>query len=222
MRVLACIVLACAGFAQTAPVRVVLVGDSTVTDEAGWGAGFRQALPASFECINLSRGGRSSKSFRNEGHWKKALAEHPNYILIQFGHNDCPGKGPERETDPDTTFRDYMSGYVDEARAAGARPILVTSLVRRNIGADGRIVPDALVRYAAAVRRLAADKEAPLIDLYSLSVAMVEEIGLPAREKFGRLAKDGKMDNTHLGPEGSRIVGAVMAREFQRILNEKH
>ena len=52
-------------------------------------------------------------------------------MLIQFGHNDQPGKGPERETSPETTFREYMSRYVDEARWAGSKPVLVTSLTRR-------------------------------------------------------------------------------------------
>ena len=52
------------------------------------------------QVINLALNGRSSKSFRDEGAWAPALAAKPDYILIQFGHNDGPGKGPERETDP--------------------------------------------------------------------------------------------------------------------------
>jgi lysophospholipase L1-like esterase len=58
-------------------------------------------------------------------------------MLIQFGHNDMPGKGPERETDPKTTYRENLSRFVDEARAAGAQPILVTSIPRRNFR-DGK------------------------------------------------------------------------------------
>jgi hypothetical protein len=64
------------------------------------------------------------------------------------GHNDMPGKGPERETDPNTTYREYLSRYVDEARAAGAKPILVTSMTRRNFS-GGKIKSD-LVPYVAA------------------------------------------------------------------------
>ena len=80
---------------------------------------------------NTAQNGRSSKSFRDEGHWATALAAKGDYYLIQFGHNDQPGKGPERETDPATTFPANMARYVDEVRAIGATPILVTSLVRR-------------------------------------------------------------------------------------------
>src|SRR5215475_11768042 len=114
-----------------AKVRIALAGDSTVTDKVGWGVGFAKQLTGDIECLNFSQGGRSSKSFINEGHWKKVLDAKPDYILIQFGHNDQPGKGPERETDPKTTYPEWMGKYVDEAKAAGAKPILVTSLTRR-------------------------------------------------------------------------------------------
>ena len=46
--------------AQDPQVRIVLAGDSTVTDDAGWGSGFQACLADKGECINLSRGGRSS------------------------------------------------------------------------------------------------------------------------------------------------------------------
>ena len=80
-------------------VRIVMVGDSTVTDEVGWGLGFKQHVQDSADCINLAWNGRSSKSFIAEGLWERALAARADYILIEFGHNDMPGKGPDRETD---------------------------------------------------------------------------------------------------------------------------
>ena len=110
---------------------IVLVGDSTVTEGSGWGLGFRQLVAPEVRVTNTAQNGRSSKSFRDEGHWATALAAKGDYYLIQFGHNDQPGKGPERETDPATTFPANMARYVDEVRAIGATPILVTSLVRR-------------------------------------------------------------------------------------------
>src|SRR5262245_59988748 len=90
----ACIVFSLSG----APLKIVLVGDSTVNDEGGWGPGFRASFGVEVEVMNLARNGRSSKSFRAEGFWEPALAAKPAYILIQFGHNDVPGKGPDRET----------------------------------------------------------------------------------------------------------------------------
>ncbi len=78
-----------------APVKIVLVGDSTVAPEGGWGPGFCADLTPNVACIDDALNGRSSKSFIDEGAWKKALAEHGDYYLIQFGHNDeKPDAGP--------------------------------------------------------------------------------------------------------------------------------
>src|SRR5690349_1816151 len=79
---------------QPAKVRIALAGDSTVTDKSGWGVGFAKAMKDDVEVLNFAQGGRSSRSFVNEGHWKKVIDAKPDYVLIQFGHNDQPGKGP--------------------------------------------------------------------------------------------------------------------------------
>src|SRR2546430_16256261 len=113
--------------ASAKKIKIALVGDSTVTDNAGWGKGFAKCLKEDVECINLSKGGRSSKSFIAEGSWKKALELKPDYVLIQFGHNDQPGHG-DRETDLQTTFKQYMTQNVDDVKAAGIKSVLVTSL----------------------------------------------------------------------------------------------
>lgn len=75
-------------------IRFVLAGDPTVTDEAGWGKGFAELCSENVECINLAASGRSSRSDRTEGRWPKCLDAKPDYLLIQFGHNDQAGKGP--------------------------------------------------------------------------------------------------------------------------------
>src|SRR5712664_307818 len=72
---------------------IVLVGDSTVTDTSGWGLGFKRQLNENGQYTNTAANGRSSKSFINEGRWKKALELKGDYYLIQFGHNDEHGKG---------------------------------------------------------------------------------------------------------------------------------
>ena len=56
------------------PVHIVLAGDSTVTDNAGWGLGFRQFLADEVVLTNTSLGGRSSMNFIEEGSWQRALA----------------------------------------------------------------------------------------------------------------------------------------------------
>jgi lysophospholipase L1-like esterase len=197
-------------------VRIVLVGDSTVTDDAGWGSGFAKHL-ADAECINLARSGRSSKSYIDEGHWAKALELKPTYVLIQFGHNDQPGKGPERETDPATTYRQYMSRYVDEARAAGARPILVTSMTRRHFTAGGKINSD-LGPYVDAVKHLGRDKDVPVVDLHALSIARLEAMGPEAATPLNAKPREpGKTDLTHLSPAGSEIMAGLVVDELRKV-----
>jgi lysophospholipase L1-like esterase len=199
-------------------VRVVLVGDSTVNDAGGWGPGFRAWFTANVEVVNMAKNGRSSRSFRSEGLWEPALTGKPDYILIQFGHNDGPGKGPDRETDPKTTFRENMAQYVAEARAAGAQPVLVTSIVRRNFTGDGNIKRDSLVPYVEAVRELAAAQNVPLIDLYTLTLAQAEKLGSNGCAEIDARLPDGKRDQTHLGPKGRQEIGRMAAQEFVKLM----
>src|SRR5882672_4629575 len=126
--ILTVLAITLASIAETAKIKIILVGDSTVTDNAGWGLGFKQFLTDGVECINTSQGGRSSESFRREGRWTNALALKGDYYLIQFGHNNEPGK-PGRSTDM-PTFVSNMVSYVESAQAIGAKPMLVTPLTR--------------------------------------------------------------------------------------------
>ena len=198
-------------------IRIVLVGDSTVTDESGWGSGFKLRVADSADCINLARNGRSSKSFMAEGHWARALEARADYVLIQFGHNDMPGKGPERETDPKTTYRAYLARYIDESRAAGATPIIVTSLTRRLFGPDGRIHSD-LGDYVTAAKAVALEKGVALIDLHAKSIELLDRMGEGAAAAFNVAKADGTPDTTHLSPRGSAAFGAIVADELLRLV----
>jgi len=200
---------------EASKVRIVLAGDSTVTDKAGWGAAFAERLAPGFECVNLARGGQSTKSFHDGGWWKKALEQKPAYVLIQFGHNDQPGKGPERETDPATTYRDYLRKFVDEARAAGAKPILVTSVVRRNFTAEGKL-ESSLAPYADAVKAVAKEKQVPLVDLHQRSLELMNKIGPKAAEEFSppHPTLPGKLDGTHLNAKGAASTTQLVIEEL--------
>jgi lysophospholipase L1-like esterase len=196
-------------------VRIVLVGDSTVTDKAGWGLGFAALVKPGAECINQARGGASSKSYYDSGLWKRALEQKPTYVLIQFGHNDQPGKGAERETDPKTTYREYLGKYIDEARQAGAQPILVTSLVRRIFNPDGKLRPD-LEPYAEGMKAVAAEKQVPLVDLHARSKELAERLGPEKAKTFGPAhpTQAGQIDGTHLNPEGAAAFAPLIAEEL--------
>ena len=203
------------------PIKIALVGDSTVTSSAGWGDGFTARLSDRVEVTNLSAGGRSSMSFVNEGRWKKCLELKPDYVLIQFGHNDQKVEDPKRGTDPKTTYRQYMTKYVDEARAAGIKPILVTSLSRRAWGYDGKI-HSTLGPYVEVVLAIAKEKDVPLIDLHARSIDLYEKLGrtevdtLSPRNAATDPASKGKteIDHTHLNAKGSRVVGSLLAEDM--------
>jgi pectinesterase len=197
-------------------IHIALVGDSTVTDGSGWGLGFKECLAADVACTNAAQNGRSSKSFRAEGRWEPVLAMRPDYVLIQFGHNDQPGKGPDRESPADTAFRANMKRYVEEARAAGIQPVLVTSLVRRKFNADGKIDSD-LSDYVKAVMQVAAETGTPLVDLHARSLDLCNSLGPDGCATINPVDK-GQPDTTHLNEKGSRLMGRVVALELSRVI----
>jgi lysophospholipase L1-like esterase len=167
--------------------KIILVGDSTTQSGSGWGGRFCADHVVSFvSCLNLARGGRSTSNYRAEGSWDIALAEMSSaapdgtaayvqtWVLIQFGHNDQPGK-PGRSTDLATEFPQNLRRYVAETRARGAIPVLVTPLTRRQF-VDGRLQND-LEPWAEAIRAVAAETGAPLLDLNADSAAAVQAMG---------------------------------------------
>ncbi|MEY4488562.1 MAG: hypothetical protein RIQ79_1070, partial [Verrucomicrobiota bacterium] len=198
------------------PVHIVLVGDSTVTDNAGWGLGFKQFLADGVTLTNTSRGGRSSMSFIVEGSWEKALALKGDYYLIQFGHNDEPGK-PGRST-TEVEYRAYMERYVVETRAAGAIPVLVTSLVRRQFKdpANPHKITSSLQNRAEIVRAIAREKNVPLVELHDRSLALCEKLGKDGCLAFSPKKEGGTYDGTHLNVEGYVMFGALVADELRR------
>lgn len=225
--------------AQTA--RLILVGDSTMAAKRGYG----DALCARFAgaCVNLARGGRSSMSFRAEGLWEQVLAllrepdaPRPSYVLIQFGHNDQPGK-PGRSTDLVREFPVNLARYVDEVRAAGGVPVLLTPLTRRSF--KGPWLRGDLAPWGAATRQVAAAKDVPLLDLLALSEAAVQAMGEAEADTLAMAPKPAPdqpvhpataaeragaahpvFDRTHLGDKGARLFSLLVARELVRLRPE--
>ena len=251
----AALLLPCAAAGQTTPAaeaprkitpyKIILVGDSTTAVVGGWGPSFCALHVTSFAaCVNLARGGRSSGNYRSEGSWDVALSEmrtsgyRTTWVLIQFGHNDQPGK-PGRSTDLATEFPANLARYVDEVRAAGAVPVLVTPLTRRSFK-DGKLQND-LEPWAEATRRIAARKGVALADLNARSVAAIQAMGEEAADRFAQLPKGSaptgqeritevqeqpmaraklSFDRTHLGREGADYFAAMMTTELARAVPE--
>jgi lysophospholipase L1-like esterase len=173
------------------PSKIILVGDSTVQPMSGWGGSFCAKHVTSFlACVNLARGGRSTYNYRAEGSWDVALAEMktPGYenvwVLIQFGHNDQPGK-PGRSTDLATEFPENLRHYVRDVRAAGAIPVLVTPLTRRSF-VDGKLQRD-LDPWGDAIRAVGKEMDVPVVDLLARSEAAVEGMGPSLANRFAQV-----------------------------------
>jgi lysophospholipase L1-like esterase len=204
------------------PVKIVLVGDSTVNAGGGWGKGFCVIMTPNVTCINEALNGRSSKSFIDEGAWKKALDDRGDYYLIQFGHNDMKGKGPERETDPETTFAANIRRYIRDARAIGAVPVVVTSLSRRNYR-NGVLVQD-LKEYSAAAKRVGMEENVTVIDLNAMSVKLLEGMTQTQADEFNATGhederaenKKSPVDRTHLNAKGQALFGRMVADTLVR------
>ena len=86
---------------------VVLIGDSTVRNGCGDGAGgqwgWGDAMPAfvdtaKLNIVNRAIGGLSSRTFISQGHWSRAkmLMKKGDFLLIQFGHNDSSPLNDEK------------------------------------------------------------------------------------------------------------------------------
>ena len=201
---------------------IYIIGDSTVEDNQppfrGWGWALPQFVREGVRVKNHALSGRSSRSFRAESLFEpveQALGE-GDLLLIQFGHND--EKDDERHTDPDTTYPEQLWRYCAFALSRGAQPVLITPVCRRFFGGDGSLFYTH-GEYPRAMRRLAAEKGVPLVDLKAASRALYKSLGeAKTAELFVRLAPgehpdfpDGHDDKTHFNAHGAQVIAALVA-----------
>lgn len=205
------------------PLKIVLIGDSTMCDypdthsNRGWGQYFEAHFKdKAVKVLNLAANGRSSKTFIQEGRWQKVLDEKPDYVLIQFGHNDSHGPQNRESTDSSTDYRDYLRRYIDESRAIGATPILVTPVVRRNFDAQGKITyaiappGRSLLLYANAVKEVGSEKKVAVIDLDGSSRALAEKLGRAACVEMSAKTTD----TTHFNEKGARAIADLVIKDL--------
>lgn len=238
------------------PVKVYLIGDSTVADYSlekdflkkrypltGWGQVFQQFLyrdslkklnklikSDSALVVDKAKGGRSTRSFFEEGRWKEILAvlEKNDLVLIQFGHNDAAKDKPERYVDI-PGYKDFLRMYVKEAREKGAIPILITP-VTRNYPWKNDQLGSAHGEYPQAVAAVAQELNVPLIDLTALSATFFTKKGKAyVTEKYFMHLDSGKFeaypkgqkDDTHFQTEGATEVARLVFEELKHISAKK-
>jgi lysophospholipase L1-like esterase len=206
-----------------------------------------------------SSGRSSRSYYNETGKWDvaKAAINTGDYVIIQFGHNDqkygtdytqygtyaycndgtttgtCAGTADALDTNGADqslhSYYQYLVKYVDEVRAKGGIPILMTPIVRRyfssgsitsegqhNIGIKGT---ETYARgdYPAAMKAVAAAKVVPIIDITALSKTIVEGYGASAAVTPYLYYPD----DTHLNPLFATLVAkaAVDGLKSQGVLS---
>jgi lysophospholipase L1-like esterase len=231
---------------------IYIASDSTATDysleddyqtkrfpQMGWGQVFQplftaESLPR-LRALHLgkkvvvddrAKGGRSTRSFFEEGRWREIYdALQPgDLVLIQFGHNDQSKDKIERYT-PIEGYKQYLRMYVENVRAKKARPILITSVNRNYPWVDGKL-QDSHMGYPQAMKEVATEMKVDLIDLTQLSIDHFTAKGeayvttnyfmnLP-EGKFEAYPK-GQKDNTHFQPEGAEAVAKLVFEAMAKL-----
>ncbi len=206
---------------QAVALRVVIIGDSTAYTYTaadslrGWG----QELGFFFNTgavtvINKSLGGRSSRSFIEDGHWAstKAILKKGDILLISFGTNDR-GTVPERHADT-AQFRQYLTQYVTESRALGAIPVLISTVNQNswngttftegfNVGVND---------YHGAMLRVVNACTVPFIDLEQKSAALFKSLGQSYLTNFIFIA-----GNTHFQEMGAVNIAKLVAQGIKEL-----
>lgn len=232
---------------QAASVTVHTIGDSTMatydeatTDKRGWGMMFQQFFNLDSVTVNnRSKSGASSKSFYQEaGYWNtvKLQIKKGDYVFIQFAHNDEKNNGLDGDTVRATTdstadyrgtsaqgsFKTYLRAYVNETRALGGIPVLVTPMCRKYFsgGSITRVGRHDLGEkfgvaesnhnydYVWAMKQVADEMGISLIDLTAATKALYEAYGVDACTAL-LFCLD---DSTHPNALGGTLVARLCAQ----------
>jgi lysophospholipase L1-like esterase len=213
--------------AAAAQPTIYIAGDSTAANakDLGWGEHFAAFFDAAkATVVNRARGGRSARTFYDEGLWS-ALRDSlhaGDYVLIQFGHNDggspnqdkargdLPGIGEEaREfTMPNGsqqlihTFGWYLRTFIRDAKAKGAHPLLLSPTVR-NIWKDGA-VERGLGNFKDWSAAVAKADNVPYLDHTDAIADKYEALGPE------KVAQYFPVDHTHTSPEGAELNASLV------------
>ena len=206
--------------------RVYLIGDSTMCDYepqraplTGWGMPFKVFFDSTVEIENHAKGGRSTRTFINEGRWQPIAnnLQEGDYVLIQFGHNDEAKEEKYRDRyTPVTDYKTNLVKFITETRAKKAVPVLITPVSRLRFK-DGH-QQETHAEYTAAVVEVAKQQNVPVIDLDKKSREVYDQLGEEnAKLLFMQLAPgehpaypEGQKDNTHFNEYGARRMAQLV------------
>lgn len=225
---------ACAFAAKPKPV-LYIIGDSTTAHNTlpivGWGDAIGPLMDTvRIDVVNKARGGRSCRTFYNEGLWAEVrdMLKPGDFILMGFGHNDGAPQGRgsaiggltdevvEVEQKDGTiekvhTFGWYMDLFVREAKAKGATPILFSQIPWRELY-DGKSKRSVFIPY---FEEIAAAEKVDFIDLNQLVINKYEALGQEEVNTFF------EKDHTHTNRKGADLNAATMVEGIKALKNCK-
>ena len=223
-----------------------LVGDSTVHNgtkgEVGWGEPLAQMFdPARVRVVNRAIGGRSSRTYMNEGRWDAVVAElrKGDVVLIQFGHNDggplvdakdskavrdrgsIRGIGEESKdvvrndgkAETVHTFGWYLRKYVADARAKGATPVICSWVPHCPKAGEAIEADPKPSGYREHAAAVAAAAKCDYIDLYGLVWAQYAKL-TPEQVKADYFTP---IDNTHTSAAGAKVNAAAVVEGLRKL-----
>lgn len=212
-------------------INIHIIGDSTAANksldkrpETGWGEMLSNFFRDGVKIINHAMNGRSTKSFIDEGLFKKVLdVLKPNdFLLIQFGHNDEKINDLSRYTEPFGKYQENIAYFIDEAKKIGATPIVLSSVTRRLFIGKHRIKRYAIGLYPNASKFLASRKSVIHLDIFTKTKKLFEYLDNHySKRLFLHLNSNehenyplGASDNTHLSHLGALTVASFVAEEL--------
>lgn len=200
-----------------------IIGDSTVRNgrngQVGWGEVISAYFNDKITVQNHAIGGRSSRTFRNEGRWKSVLdqIQPGDFVLVQFGHNDVgpidergkfrgsiygAGDETQRVKKPDGTeeevhtFGWYMRQYAAEAKQKGAKVVILGPVPHEDW--NGNRLKDDFVDHRKWAKDAAQKGGAQYVDLTEIVTRIYNKEG---PEKVAEYFADPRTHTSKVGAE---------------------
>jgi lysophospholipase L1-like esterase len=203
---------------------IYLASDSTVSyyatnpnNQEGLGQELQNFFTSDVVVVDDAIGGRSSKSFIDEGHLAAILAviKEGDYLFAEWGINDRYTSDATRYTDPATTYRTYLQQYIDGARAKNAIPVIITPTPRLDY--QNGVFNNDYVAYCQADAAVAASSNTPLIDLQTMALAYYTKVGITVVQTTIALVESGQPNVLHFQAHGAYEMARLVALGVQAL-----
>ena len=217
---------------------IYIAGDSTaqtynyekVYPQTGWGQVFADYFTDGVIVENRSMGGRSSKSYNNDGRLDRILTEmHPgDYVFIQFGINDGAENKPERYISVEDYKTLIKDKYIGEVIKRGGIPVLMTASAAAWWDEENGNFKESRQDYADPTRELAKETGVKFIDANRIMTDAWNTMdkddvlsGYFVCEPLESKAyPTGTNDTTHLKEKGARRVAKLIAEAIPESVPE--